>query len=264
MATYLFAWNPNKWPWESLPRALDQISATGYTSEWWSCQAHKSIQPGDRAFLVHLGVPPRGIMASGYVLTEPFLAPHWSGEDKLVHRVDLEFDTLIDPQSGNLLPLNCFESPPLNTQTWTPQASGISIAPAIAEVLESIWFDHVESLGLVGPAQRGVGGPVQYVEGAKQRVAATRYERNPHARKVCIEHYGAVCVVCAIDFGEVYGELGKGFIHVHHINPVSHSRGVRPVDPVRDLRPVCPNCHAMLHRKSPPIDVEKLRNMFDH
>jgi 5-methylcytosine-specific restriction protein A len=30
------------------------------------------------------------------------------------------------------------------------------------------------------------------------------------------------------------------------------------VDPVKDLEPVCPNCHAMLHRKDPPYSIEEL------
>ena len=30
------------------------------------------------------------------------------------------------------------------------------------------------------------------------------------------------------------------------------------VDPINDLMPVCPNCHAMLHRRTPPFSVEEL------
>jgi len=203
-------------------------------------------------------------MASGYVLTESFLAPHWSGEDKLVNRVDIEFDTLIDPDSGDILPVEHFDSPPLSLQTWFPQASGISIAPDIAEVLEAVWFQHVEGLELPGVKQGPEASSPQYVEGAKKRIASTRYERNPHARRACIEHYGAQCVICGIDFGQVYGKLGDGFIHVHHLDPVSHSREAGPVDPVKDLRPVCPNCHAMLHKESPPVAVEDLRKLFEN
>jgi len=35
------------------------------------------------------------------------------------------------------------------------------------------------------------------------------------------------------------------------------------VDPREDLVPVCPNCHAMLHRVKPPMDVEDLKRRMD-
>jgi len=35
------------------------------------------------------------------------------------------------------------------------------------------------------------------------------------------------------------------------------------VDPINDLRPVCPNCHAMLHRKKPPLTIEELETIIN-
>ena len=71
------------------------------------------------------------------------------------------------------------------------------------------------------------------------------------ARKKCIEHYGAKCAVsnCGFDFEKLYGDIGKGFIHVHHLTQLSDIGQGYEVDPIKDLRPVCPNCHAMLHQK---------------
>ncbi|MCP5096163.1 MAG: HNH endonuclease [Chloroflexi bacterium] len=263
MATFLFAWNPNKWKWDNLDKALDQVEATGYTLEMWSCRAYKSIGPGDRAFLVRLGVEPKGIMGAGYVLTTPFLAPHWSGDSKLVHRVDIEFDTLLNPSSNQLLPLGSLKKPPLDSQTWTPQSSGISISDEVASELEGIWFFHIESLGFSQVNIPTASAMRPHYEGASTRVSTTRYERNPHARRLCIQHYGLDCSVCGIDFNTVYGELGAGFIHVHHLEPISQNKNYKAVDPIRDLRPVCPNCHAMLHRKSPPLSIESLRELLE-
>jgi 5-methylcytosine-specific restriction protein A len=31
------------------------------------------------------------------------------------------------------------------------------------------------------------------------------------------------------------------------------------VDPVNDLIPICPNCHAMIHKKVPAFSIEELR-----
>ena len=34
------------------------------------------------------------------------------------------------------------------------------------------------------------------------------------------------------------------------------------LDPVTDMRPVCPNCHAMLQKKSPPHTIDELRRIM--
>ncbi len=99
----------------------------------------------------------------------------------------------------------------------------------------------------------------RYEEGAVQRVAVNAYERSAAARAVCIAHWGIRCVVCSLSFDETYGETGRGFIHVHHVIPLSSVPAGYKVDPVRDLAPVCPNCHAMLHTSDPPLSIEELR-----
>lgn len=97
------------------------------------------------------------------------------------------------------------------------------------------------------------------VEGAACRVLVNRYERDPVSRERCIANHGCRCQVCGMDFFSSYGAVGVGFIHVHHLVPLSSLGGEYEVDPVRDLRPICPNCHAMLHRRTPPFSVEELR-----
>ena len=75
-------------------------------------------------------------------------------------------------------------------------------------------------------------------EGSTTRVEVNRYERNGWARSVCLEHYGHRCQVCDVDFEERYGELGRGYMHVHHIMPL-HQVAKIPnyrVDPIKDLR----------------------------
>jgi 5-methylcytosine-specific restriction protein A len=101
-----------------------------------------------------------------------------------------------------------------------------------------------------------------HVEGAVQQVVVNRYERNPEARAKAIQHHGLRCQVCDFDFAKVYGVLGEGFIHVHHIVPLSQIGKSYVVDPVNDLRPVCPNCHAMLHKRLPPYTIDELQEIM--
>ena len=81
-------------------------------------------------------------------------------------------------------------------------------------------------------------------------------------RTQCLDHFGYDCQICNFSFSECYGELGEEFCHVHHIEPLSQTGGEGNLDPIKDLIPVCPNCHAMLHRKTETITPDELREIL--
>lgn len=99
-------------------------------------------------------------------------------------------------------------------------------------------------------------------EGLTKQITVNIYERNPIARLKCIEHFGAICKVCDFDFEKKYGQIGKGFIHVHHIVEISSIKKEYEVDFTKDLVPVCPNCHAMLHKRKPAFRIDELRTLL--
>jgi 5-methylcytosine-specific restriction protein A len=104
--------------------------------------------------------------------------------------------------------------------------------------------------------------PKKYYEGNVQEIPISVYERNPKARKKCLEHYGVNCYICGFNFEDKYGAPGKGFIHVHHLKPLSEIKEQYELDPIKDLRPVCPNCHAMIHRSSTPNSINDVKRML--
>jgi 5-methylcytosine-specific restriction protein A len=91
------------------------------------------------------------------------------------------------------------------------------------------------------------------------RVLVNRYERSYANRMNCLAVLGHSCLACGFNFEKTYGDIGEGFIHVHHVTPVSQMIAGYVVDPARDLVPLCPNCHAMVHTSSPPLSVEQLK-----
>lgn len=97
-----------------------------------------------------------------------------------------------------------------------------------------------------------------FAEGELSTIRATRYERDPRNRTACIEHYGATCYACGLDLKDKYGSLAEGLIEVHHKVPISSYGKSIVIDPIRDLVPLCPNCHAAVHRRNPPIDPDEL------
>lgn len=260
MATFLFTWNPTKWDWETLEADSATYRRRGFVDGRWSCGMTKRIVPGDRVFLIKLGPnTPRGIMASGFAVSSPFQAPHYSDASKSANYTDLRYDILLNPSEEILLSRDRLEEE-LPGVRWSPQGSGIAIPPYAAARLEELWSDHIASIGL-SPAKTPdeVVTPERYWEGAVRRIAVDAYERDPRARKACLAHHGFNCFVCRFDFSKTYGDLGKGFIHVHHLRQLSEIGQEYEVDPIHDLIPVCPNCHAMLHKRSPPISPADLR-----
>ncbi|MCM3742932.1 DUF3427 domain-containing protein [Sporosarcina luteola] len=101
----------------------------------------------------------------------------------------------------------------------------------------------------------------RFIEGTKKDSTITIYERNPAARKACLDYYGYGCLVCSMNFEERYGEIGREFIHVHHEVEISTIGEEYEIDPINELKPVCPNCHAMLHKRKPAYSIDELKEI---
>lgn len=124
----------------------------------------------------------------------------------------------------------------------------------VVDALEDLrWVEKAASL-----LPEEIDSSVVFTEGAVQWISVNAYERNAEARRQCIEYYGARCCICEFDFGQVYGKVVEGLIHVHHLRPLSEIGEEYQVDPERDLRPICPNCHAVVHRRIPAYSIEEV------
>lgn len=107
-----------------------------------------------------------------------------------------------------------------------------------------------------------IENPTEFIEGTVISKMVNYYERNSLARQKCIEHFGFECRACHMNMENKYGEIGKNFIHVHHITPLSEITKEYEVNPINDLIPLCPNCHSMIHKKNPPYTVEQLKQIL--
>lgn len=103
----------------------------------------------------------------------------------------------------------------------------------------------------------------QYTEGSVTTVKVNAYERNQAARRECLNLFGHGCMVCGFDFNKFYGKIGKEFIHVHHKIELSSIGQSYSIDPKSDLVPVCPNCHAMLHKRKPAYSIDELKKIIE-
>ena len=100
-------------------------------------------------------------------------------------------------------------------------------------------------------------------EGKKTKVYSTKYERNPRNREGAVRVHGMKCLICGFDFEENYGNVGRGFIEVHHKKPISSFEGELIIDPVQDMVCLCSNCHRMIHRKKGrTLSIDELRESY--
>lgn len=100
-------------------------------------------------------------------------------------------------------------------------------------------------------------------EGKKITFYSTKYERSKQNRDLALKIHGYNCCICDINFKEQYGDIGEGFIHIHHVKPLFSLEEEVVIDPLNDLVPVCPNCHAMIHRKKGQIiSIEEMRKNY--
>jgi 5-methylcytosine-specific restriction protein A len=105
---------------------------------------------------------------------------------------------------------------------------------------------------------------VGYPEGAVSQVLVNRYERDPRNRKAAISIHGKSCMACGFNFQERYGDLGDDYIVVHHTVPVSRMGENYEVNPEKDLVTLCANCHAMVHRHDPPLEISQLKQLLSN
>jgi len=145
--TYLFAFNPAIWNWPELPADVRRLARRGHLDATWSCGRHRNIEPGSRAFLVRLGVAPKGILGSGVTLTVPETRLHWRKERAAAghtyNRTTLRLEHLFE------LPLITFDEltvPPFRRFRWGVRSSGTYLPETIADALEDLWESRVAAM----------------------------------------------------------------------------------------------------------------------
>lgn len=258
MTAIILGWNPDRWNDWNYADAVDRVAATGLHVERWSVGRHRNISTGTDAWLLLQGDHGRGLIGHGVVVSErPEAGPHYSEPGKTAMYVQVAFDSLL-PLGDQIAPAILKESVP--GVPWSSVfGSGLAVEPSEEANIRTLW-------GSFGPPQGPDptdAAPGTYPEGAVVRVEVNRYERSPEARRACIAYHGTNCAACGFSFERVYGEIGKEFIHIHHVVPVSQLGSSYQLDPITDLVPLCANCHAMAHQGvGTPRTVAELRRII--
>ena len=103
-------------------------------------------------------------------------------------------------------------------------------------------------------------GTYEFPEGGTREIILELKKRDPALKSHAIDTYGLNCQICNFNFEQFYGNIGAGYIEIHHIHPLSAGDGERTTT-VNDVAIVCANCHRILHRNgAKPLSIVELKN----
>jgi 5-methylcytosine-specific restriction protein A len=257
---FILAWHPLHYRWEEhgYDEAI-QVTASGQTwSEDWTVGVRKGeITPGDTAVL-YRQYQHRGLVASGVFTSGVEIGEHWEDRGREVRLAQIDWNIVLDYEDR--LPVEVLKAEVPEVKWDHIQGSGITVEQSAVPRLNDLWTRHASGVLFRSPDEPRGTDDQAFPEGTLSRVEVNRYERDPRARKACLDHHGYRCAVCQFSFEERYGPLGRNYIHVHHTLELSKVPPGYRVDPVTDLVPLCPNCHAMTHRGTgPALTVDELK-----
>ncbi|MES3046521.1 HNH endonuclease [Sphingomonas faeni] len=125
--------------------------------------------------------------------------------------------------------------------------------------------DTVTDADEVAVAKLPPAEPYEGEEGGVVMRLHKRYERDPklvaEKRKAAAATGDLKCEVCGFDFKAAYGDLGEGYIEVHHTKPV-HTLLAGTKTKLSDLALLCANCHRMAHRRKTPVPLHILQSVL--
>jgi hypothetical protein len=142
MGTYLLTYNPKLWHWDNIQECIEQIRQSGYYPTSWTCGNTRKIVPGDRLYIIQLGVKRRGIFAAGKATSGVIESEHWierkRAQGQRMRYVELHLDVLLDPDREPLFPYEKLmdDFPQVR---WSPRSSGARIPDEIATRLAAEW-----------------------------------------------------------------------------------------------------------------------------
>lgn len=200
---------------------------------FWSTRT-KSHEAGARVYLLRQGREPRGIFASGHLITgEIQVLDSYRGDGKQLPYVLVEWDVVLDRDEP--LPLAALQAAAPSTR-WTPRQSGTRIRPADEVAVEDAWTQFLESqsagtkMPKVPRGNRGATDPGGWDPSYTEALKKVR-KHQAKFRRLLLEHHPVECAYCGLDILEV--------IEAAHLIPDSKGGAAS----VENGRLLCANHH---------------------
>lgn len=232
MNAFLLTWNPTRHGGETVVAAAHRFAdGDDRIGGGWSTNRIRGYTKGDRVYLVAVGVPERGIIASGTILDpDVYENEHWSGDGSVANYIEIAWDAAVF--LAETLPVSALLEIGPDIR-WTPQGGGVLLDPKIADAVEEAWFDHLESFDLRPPGEVNAAAGRDDLEIPREYCLALQKVRVHQGkfRQILLEHYPHACVYCGTDVLEI--------LEAAHIIPDSLSGAAS----IENGRLLCANHH---------------------
>lgn len=267
MNTWIFQGNPDKFN-------IDEYLGNPHEIYWSVTRPkyQKDIAIGDEVYIwrakgSHDAVS--GIVAFGVVneecnplnFNDDLLSKPFSETSDVKAGVAIK-EVRLSPQEGMLTSEDLLKDPVLSTMRILTARVGSNFL--LSDIQSQLIKNYWDGLNLKIIEQDDDFLPS--TEGQIQLRLHKVRERDPKLRKKAIEFFtrknGRIfCEVCKFSFEEKYGDLGKGFIEVHHLKPISKYKDDEKTY-MENLKLVCSNCHSMIHKGDPYSTFYSLQERF--
>lgn len=140
MKTIILKWNPaiSSVSMEDMQWAVQDTWQTLDSDFNWSIYEWEKAEKGDRVFMLRVGRGKTGIIASGWLASNPYEGDDWRGSDEKRYYADILFDTMIYPMRNNILDTKTLQKE-IPTVDWKGGHSGVFITEDEANNLEELW-----------------------------------------------------------------------------------------------------------------------------
>jgi hypothetical protein len=139
-STYLFTWNPKRFPITTIESKAAEVANFGPSVMRWSSGNRKNLSRGDRVFLLRQGPEPSGLVGSGRIRGEAEQSPHWHPDERKEGKTSLLVPVLWDTLSTT--PFITREELIQKTgeqELWKTRAGGRTIGVDLVRSIEELW-----------------------------------------------------------------------------------------------------------------------------
>ena len=81
----------------------------------------------------------------GHFTSEPYVDRDWSGQDRKVYYMDMDWESVVNPASDKILKTEVL-SEAIPEIDWTRGKAGVEVSPELADKIVALWQKHLESL----------------------------------------------------------------------------------------------------------------------